>query len=366
MNCTEDKHYMNLALEAANKNLGNTYPNPSVGAVIVKKGKIISVETTSKGGRPHAEENAIKKAGSEAKGATLYVTLEPCYRENSLPCCCALIKNSGISRIVIGVKDSNPDIYGKGIEDLKQAGISVTCDVCRDKAYESNIGFFYTHEKKRPFIALKIASSLDGKIATSSGESKWITNSCSRNYGHLLRANYDAILTGINSVIKDNPTLNCRAAGLKKYSPVRIILDSNLKISEHSNLIKTATEEFPVWIINNVTESSPELNKKGVLLIKSQPKNEGMISPEFVIETLNKRGITRLLIESGSKVNTSFLQKGLVDKIYWFKAPVILGEGSKPAINSLNINSLEQKLSFSLEKHMTLDTDSLEIYKINK
>ncbi len=220
-----DHRFMQAALSLARRNLGQTWPNPSVGALVVKDGRIIAQGWTARGGRPHAETQALDASRrSTRKGATLYVTLEPCsHHGKTAPCTEAIIK-AGISRCVIACRDPNPQVNGKGIEQLKKAGIEVIEHICEKEAREINRGFFSVIEKKRPYIALKIATSLDGKIDCP--QKPWITGEQARAYGHLLRSRYDAIATGIGTVLADDPLLTCRLPGLEDRSPVRIVFDS--------------------------------------------------------------------------------------------------------------------------------------------
>lgn len=240
---------MHVALMHARRNLGQTWPNPSVGAVVVQGGQIVGVGSTGRGGRPHAEPQALAQAGGRAQGATLYVTLEPCsHHGKTTPCADAVIA-AAIARVVVACRDPNLKVNGQGIAKLRAAGIEVVEDVCREEAVALNCGFFSVIKKKRPYVALKIATSQDGKI-TNPGN-RWITNEASRAWGHMLRSRYDAIATGIGTVLADDPLLTCRLPGLEDCSPVRVLFDSQNRLPPDSQLAKT-TGEVPVWVMTKI------------------------------------------------------------------------------------------------------------------
>jgi diaminohydroxyphosphoribosylaminopyrimidine deaminase / 5-amino-6-(5-phosphoribosylamino)uracil reductase len=321
---------MRVALSLARRQSGQTHPNPNVGAVIVKDGQTIAHGITANGGRPHAETIAINNALDKTNGATLYVTLEPCSHHGKTPPCVDAIIASGIKTVVIACTDKNPKIKGSGIAALKNSGIEVIENICEKKALEINQGFFSVIEKNRPYIALKIATSLDGKITSSN--QRWLTGEPARNYGHLLRAQYDAILTGVGTVLADDPLLTCRLNGLESRSPIRIVLDRNKRIPKTAKL----------------------LNDGHGSLIMSEELPE-------VIDELTKRGITSILVEAGAKLTNTFLESGLVDKAYWFRAPIIIGE------EGLDVNDALAKLaSFAQIEHIKLGNDTLDILKCSQ
>ena len=325
---------MQIALRLARRNLGQTWPNPSVGAIIVKDGQIIGQGITAKGGRPHAETQALEQAGEKAKGATLYVTLEPCCHQGQTPPCTDAIIKAGISTVVVACKDPNPLISGLGMELLHQAGITVIEKIGEAEALEINRGFFSVITKKRPYIALKLATSLDGKIATATGASKWITSEKSRFQAQLLRSQYDAIATGIGTVLADDPQLTCRLPGLEGRSPVRVVFDRQGRLSKDSKLMKTK-DQWPVWEM-------------------ASPLSEAM-------EDLANRGITRLLVEAGAKLSTAFLHSGLVDRIYWFRAPLMIGNDGLAAIGDGFTPVLEELKRWQTIKQSALQPDTLDI-----
>jgi len=321
---------MQAALSLARRNLGQTWPNPAVGAVIVKDGKIVAEGTTARGGRPHAETQALEDAGALAKGATLYITLEPCAHHGKTPPCTEAIIKAGIRACVIACRDPNPQVNGKGIAQLRNAGIEVTEGVCKEDAMEINRGFFSVIEKKRPYIALKLATSSDGKITHP--KSRWITGERARAYGQMLRSRYDAIATGIGTVLADDPLLSCRLPGLEDRSPVRVLFDRQNRLPKDSQLAKTA-KDIPLWVMDSPVQDA--------------------------IQSLAEKGITRLLVESGQKLSTAFLQSGLVDRIYWFRAPVVIGD---EGLNAFSDGFSPDLAHWRQKEIVSLDDDTLEIY----
>lgn len=342
---------MNQALELARSALGTTAPNPSVGCIIVKNGIIVGQGVTQKGGRPHAETVALTQAGRHAKNATLYVTLEPCCHTGATPPCTNAIIEAGIKQVVIATKDPFARVNGKGIIALQDAGIKVTYGILEKEATILNAGFFTAQTKKRPWITAKIAMSLDGKIATKSGHSKWITNEQSRQYAHQLRASHDAILVGIGTVLADDPLLTCRLPNVQ-HNPIRIVLDSQLRIPLNSQLVHTASST-PCWIYSQKNEP------RGQAVILPYPTDHSINS---IASDLATRGITRLLIEGGSKIFTAFLQAGLIDELICIRAPIIIGNDGVPAFNMQNNRLIEHCHKFSFNQTFTLGGDIVEIY----
>jgi diaminohydroxyphosphoribosylaminopyrimidine deaminase/5-amino-6-(5-phosphoribosylamino)uracil reductase len=317
---------MKHALEFAQAQLGQTWPNPSVGAVIVQNNIIIGEGATAKNGRPHAETIALAQAGDAAKGATMYVTLEPCSHVGQTPPCAQAIIDAGISHCIIATRDPNPKVDGGGIKMLKDAGIKVTTGVCKKEANEQHRGFFSVIERGRPYIALKIATSADEKIAATANTRTTITGTAAREHGQRLRAEFDAILTGIGTVLIDNPQMNVRIKGLEHKSPIRIVLDRQHRLPATSKILPAWTYDLPL---------------------------------EDVIKDLTERGITRLLIEAGQALNTAFLDHDWVDRVYWYQSPDTL-EGGLDAVKN---SSLSQRLSGwqPVGDMLTLASDTLTI-----
>lgn len=320
-----DEYFMKIALDLAKKGIGFTSPNPLVGAVIVKDGKIIGKGYHEKYGESHGEVNALNSAVEDVYNATMYVTLEPCCHFGKTPPCANRIVESGIRKVVIAMEDPNPIVAGKGIEILRNNGVEVKVGVLKEEAEKLNEIFIKYIVTKRPFTILKAGMSLDGKIATYTGDSKWITGEKAREYGHLLRQKVSAILVGVNTVIMDNPMLNTRLDKVQCKDPIRIILDSNGRnpltskvLNENpSNTIIVVTNFAPIEKINAFKE-------KGADIIVTPVKN-GKVDLQFLMEELGKRKIDSLLIEGGGEVNFSFLKENLVDKVIFFIAPKLIG-----------------------------------------
>jgi len=321
-----DQHYMELALELAARGRGYTSPNPMVGAVVVKNGRIVGKGFHEAAGKPHAEVNAINDAGDDAGGAVIYVTLEPCNHTGRTPPCTEKIIRAGIRRVVTAMEDPNPSVRGGGIARLMSAGIEVTTGVCEDKARKLNEVFVKFVTTGRPFVLLKCAATLDGRIATRTGDSKWVTGPAARAYVHRLRHEYDGILVGIGTVKSDNPSLTARIEGQITRDPIRIILDTRLSIPQ-SSLVLNLNSDSPTLLVTGSNLSpvqSSQMKKKGVRIIEC-PTQEFGIDLNALMERLGKLGITSVLIEGGSRAAASALNAGIVDKVAFFYAPKILG-----------------------------------------
>jgi diaminohydroxyphosphoribosylaminopyrimidine deaminase/5-amino-6-(5-phosphoribosylamino)uracil reductase len=321
---TSDETYMKMALELAAKGIGRTSPNPAVGAVLVKNKKVISSDYHRRAGTPHAEVLAIKKAGLKAKGATLFVTLEPCcHRDKKTPPCTGAIIKAKIKKVVVAMIDPNPKVAGKGITELRRAGIDTETGVMKEAAMRLNESFITFITTGRPFIILKVAQSLDGKIATSRGESKWITGPEARTYVHELRRSVDAVLVGVSTVRKDNPSLDCRIRGCR--NPYRVIVDSSLKIPAGSKVLRHGDGKT----IIATTKKAParkikQLRARGhtVLVLKEKA---GRVDLKSLVKELGKLEIMSLMIEGGSTINAAALSQRIVDKVIFFCAPKIIG-----------------------------------------
>jgi diaminohydroxyphosphoribosylaminopyrimidine deaminase/5-amino-6-(5-phosphoribosylamino)uracil reductase len=317
---------MKIALELAARGKGYTSPNPMVGAVVVKDGQIVGKGWHEKVGGPHAEVNAIDDAGEQAAGSTIYVTLEPCNHQGRTPPCTGKILSAGIKHVVMAMKDPNPDVSGGGADFLIRNGVTVESGVCEADALRLNEYFIKFINKKRPFVTLKCAATLDGRIATRTGDSKWVTGASARKYVHELRHAMDAIMVGVNTVKADNPSLNTRLEDKQGVDPIRIVLDSKLSIPENSKLLQIPSGSDTLIITGNSEASSKRfaIEKAGVKVINAQLR-DGRIDLDALMNQLGKMGITSLLIEGGAQVAASALQAGIVDKINFFYAPKILG-----------------------------------------
>lgn len=356
---SDDLQYMRNALALARMGLGNTWPNPVVGCVLVKNNHIIARARTANGGRPHAEQLALEQAGDNAKGATAYVTLEPCAHEGETPSCARLLIEAGVCKVIVGILDPDVRTNGNGIAFLKKAGVDVIAGLLEQESFAMNEGFFLKQLKARPFITLKTATTLDGQIATSSGQSKWITGEAARARGHILRAQHDAIAVGVNTVINDNPTLTCRLQDVEK-SLIRIVFDTNGKLTGTEKIFENIKNN-PVWIIT----ASKDLNIIGTTILQVSKNAQGHIDIKEALQAITNEGITRLLIEGGANLMTSFLQQNLFDELHWFRAPSIIGSDGLSAVQPLNINEMADIKTLQLKESMCLGNDQLEIYKRN-
>lgn len=363
---TQDSHFMRHAIAIANMAIGTTAPNPTVGCVIVKDNKIIASAHTARNGRPHAETLALLDAGDAAKGATAYVTLEPCsHYGQTAPCATSLIK-AGIKRVVIATTDPFPEVNGNGIRMLQDARIEVVTSICENEAKQQNEGFFSVQQKGRPFITLKTATSLDGKIALQNGTSKWVTGEESRNYVHLMRSKHDAVITGIATIMADNPTLNCRLPGMEDRNPVRVALDTNLSIPIDSQLVQTA-KNIPCWIITikETLAAQPDklkmLEQAGVKIIAVRTAGNGKVCMEDAMVKIAENGINSAMIEAGSAINTAALRFGLIDRIAWFRAPLIIGKEGLPAFGDIQLETLIDAGKFTIVSCKNIGNDTLEI-----
>jgi diaminohydroxyphosphoribosylaminopyrimidine deaminase/5-amino-6-(5-phosphoribosylamino)uracil reductase len=352
---------MRAALALARRSLGRTWPNPSVGCVIVRDGRVIARGRTREGGRPHAEADAIAHAGEPLKGATVYVTLEPCSHHGRTPPCADALVAAGVARVVSALEDPDPRVKGQGHARLKAAGIAVEVGDSAAQAAEINAGFLLRVQEGRPLFHLKLASSLDGRIATASGESKWITGEAARADGQRLRAIHDAILVGSGTAAADDPDLTCRLPGLAGRSPVRIVLDSKARLAPTSKLATTA-RQVPVWLV--CTSAAPAaarevLHEAGVEIIEVAA-GDGRVDVAAAGHALGARGLTRVLVEGGGQVAAAFLKAGLVDRISSYRAGLVLGGDGRSAVGELGFNRLDFAPRFRLVSARSLAGDTLE------
>ena len=327
------KEHMRRALALAKKAEGRTSPNPMVGAVIVKNGLTLSEGYHKKAGLPHAEIEALKKAGNEARGADLYVNLEPCCHQGRTgPCVEAIIK-SGIRRVFVGMRDPNPLVYGKGIRALKKSAIQVTTGILRAECRQLNEIFIKFTGSGKPFVILKSAISLDGKIAASSGESKWISGSRSRQLTHQVRDRVDAIMVGAGTVLKDDPLLTARLKNRKGENPIRVILDNGCRIPLSRKVFSNAAADRVIYVASEKISAArkKQLRRMGVELCVMKEKRGGVNLPQLM-KYLGDRDITSVLLEGGSELSASALREKIVDKIMFFVAPIIIGGKQSPSV----------------------------------
>ncbi|MBI2612350.1 bifunctional diaminohydroxyphosphoribosylaminopyrimidine deaminase/5-amino-6-(5-phosphoribosylamino)uracil reductase RibD [Candidatus Kaiserbacteria bacterium] len=329
-----DETLMHEALRLAKKGAGWTNPNPMVGAVIVKGTRVTARGFHKRAGKSHAEIEALSEAGEGARGATLYVNLEPCAHFGKTPPCVDAIIQAGIKRVVCATKDPNPRVNGKGITRLRKAGIPVRVGACANEARALNEAFFTFHRKKRPFIGLKYAASLDGKLSTRTGDSKWITNKEARAYARSLRGSYQAVLVGIRTILSDDPHLGVRAQG--KRDPLRIILDPDLRIPLSAKVLRDQN------VLIAASFGAPRrkkmaLEKRGSTILLFKGKG---IPLRGLLRELRKRNIVSILVEGGGKTIGSFLDERLLDRVYAFYAPVLIGGKDASTIGGRGVRTL--------------------------
>ncbi len=321
-----DNAFMNRALDLAVKGRGHTSPNPLVGAVVVNNGVLVGQGFHEAVGQYHAEVNALNDAGDRAKGATLYVTLEPCNHFGRTPPCTQQVIKAGISRVVVAMQDPNTAVKGGGNDYLQAHGIEVTVGIGEKRARQINEAFIKYTQTKRPFVTLKCAATLDGRIATRTGDAKWITGERSREYVHHLRHSTDAIMVGIGTVKADDPSLTTRLKDTRTKDPLRIILDTQLSIDTDAKVLQLKSEASAILVTSDSVsaEKKKRIEQKGVQVISVTLK-DGRIDLNVLMDRLGAMGVTSLLIEGGSRVIASALAAQVVDKIIFFFAPKILG-----------------------------------------
>ena len=362
----EDIEYMRRAIELAERGVGFTNPNPMVGAVIVKGGKVIGEGWHERCGEWHAERNAFKNCTVPAEGATMYVTLEPCCHYGKTPPCTEAIIEHGIARVVVGMEDPNPLVAGKGIALLREAGIEVVCGVEEEALREQNRVFLKYISTKLPWVAMKTAMTLDGKIATRTGDSKWITGAEARAYVHELRHRFMAIVVGIGTAVADDPLLNCRIEGRGVRQPIRVVVDSNARLSLDSQLVKTAGE-YRTIVAH--TRFAPEervkaLRETGVEMLLCKEK-EGLVDVRNLLELLGLSGIDSILLEGGGSLNYTFLSEGLADELYAFIAPKIVGGmNAKTPVEGAGMEKMADAINLELENVLNVGHDVLLKLKV--
>jgi diaminohydroxyphosphoribosylaminopyrimidine deaminase/5-amino-6-(5-phosphoribosylamino)uracil reductase len=361
-----DTAHMRAALTLAARGLGRVWPNPAVGCVLVSPDqRVIARGWTQPGGRPHAETEALRRAGAAAKGATAYVSLEPCSHHGKTPPCAEALIAAGIARCVVAIEDADTRVQGRGLETLRAAGVAVTVGPLRAEAGELNAGFFSRITSGRPLVALKIASTLDGRIALASGESRWITGEAARVRVHLLRARHDAVLIGSGTALADDPELTCRLLGLEERRPVRILLDRNLSLPLTAKLVVSAASH-PTWMVvgpDVAVARGKAYRDAGVELIEGSLDAKGRLDLTAVMAELGRRGLTRILVEGGSRLTAALLAEDLVDRLLWFRSPGIIGGDGIPAAAPLSLASLTEMPRFQRIAVETLGEDLLESYK---
>jgi diaminohydroxyphosphoribosylaminopyrimidine deaminase/5-amino-6-(5-phosphoribosylamino)uracil reductase len=356
---------MRAALALARRGLGQVWPNPSVGCVLVKDGNVVGRGWTQQGGRPHSEAEALRRAGDAARGATAYVSLEPCCHWGKTPPCADALIAAGVIRVVAAMQDPDPRVAGQGLTRSREAGLAVETGLCAADAAEVNAGFLMRLARGRPLVTLKLATTLDGRIATASGESRWITGPAARAHGHFLRATHDAVMVGSNTVLADDPELTCRLDGLEDRSPVRIVVDGGLRVASTAKLVVEA-QRVPTWFLtrNNADRGRhADLAERGVEVIDCPPGPSGFVDLDAALAALGHRGLTRVLVEGGGGLAAALLAAGLVDRIAWFRSSSIIGGDGLSAIAALPVASLAAAPRFERLTLETVGEDVLETFR---
>jgi diaminohydroxyphosphoribosylaminopyrimidine deaminase/5-amino-6-(5-phosphoribosylamino)uracil reductase len=351
---------MRSALALARRGVGNTWPNPSVGCVILRDGRVVGRAVTAPGGRPHAEPAALAMAGPAARGATVYVTLEPCCHWGRTPPCTDALIAAGVARVVIAARDPDPRVHGAGIAQLRAAGIAVDEGVLEAEAHAVTAGFRQRITTGRPLVTLKLAATLDGRIATHSGESRWITGPAARRAAHALRGRNDAVLVGVGTVLADDPDLTCRLPGFRTTPIVRVVADSHLRTPLTSRLAAT-THENPVWLLireGTTRERRHAFSDLGATVIEVPGADAG-VDLAAGLTALGTAGITGLLVEGGAQIAAALLRADLVDRVAWFHAPSVMGADGWPAVQAFGIERLDAMPRFTRVDATPLGEDML-------
>ncbi len=359
-----DIAHMRAALALARRGLGRVRPNPAVGCVVVAEGRVVGRGWTLPGGRPHAETEALKRAGSAARGATVYVSLEPCCHHGRTPPCSEALISAKVARLVAPMEDPDPRVDGAGFAALRAAGIAVEIGLGAEEARELNRGFLLRLGEGRPLVTLKTATTLDGRIATHRGESQWITGERARARAHLLRAQHDAVMIGVGTALADDPELTCRLPGLAAASPVRILVDPRLRLPLTAALVTTA-RRVPTWVLA-LASADPARRDAfagcGVEVIEVSPgENDGLDVPAM-LRTLGGRGLTRVLVEGGAKLAAALLRERLVDRIAWFRAARLIGGDGMPVAAAFGVDRLTDASAFVRRAIEPCGEDVLETY----
>ena len=350
-----DSFYMNLALNLARGTLGQTSPNPVVGAVLVKDGQIIGMGAHLRAGEPHAEVHAVQMAGDQVKGSTLYVTLEPCSHYGKTPPCSDLIIKSGVKKVFVATTDPNPQVAGTGIERMTKAGIEVKVGILQEEARDLNKIFFYNIQTGLPYVTLKSAASLDGKTATVMGESKWITGDESRADVHHLRHQHDGIMVGVNTVLKDNPSLTTRLAEGGK-NPIRIILDTHLRTPLDAQVI--IDQQAPTWIVTGAEVDQKRVSQFSELGIEVIKMESQKVSIKEMLVVLGKKGITSIFVEGGAEVHGSFLKEHAFQQIITYIAPKLIGGKNAPtSFGGQGIEHIAEAVSLNIKQVDRIGSD---------
>jgi len=354
-----DLRFMALALALGRRGMGRVWPNPAVGCVLVNKGQIVGRGWTADGGRPHAEVRALAQAGPAAGGATAYVTLEPCSHQGQTPPCAQALIDAGVARVVIATGDPDPRVAGRGIGMLRDAGITVDLGLCETLARKDHAGFLSRVTESRPFVTLKLAGTLDGRIATAAGESQWITGPEARRDVHMMRARHDAVMVGAGTVRADDPMLTVRALGLARQ-PVRVVMSRAMKISSECQLAQTAAD-VPVWLCHGKGAEVGAWTAKGAISLPCATV-AGQVDPRAAMAALAGKGITRVFCEGGGMLAASLLHAGMVDQLVVYTAGSAIGAEGTPMLAAMGIDRLDSAPRFALHSVRSIGNDIRHIW----
>ena len=363
----DDVGHMRAALALARRGLGRVAPNPAVGCVLLRDGVVVGRGWTQPGGRPHAETEALKRAGAAAAGATAYVTLEPCAHHGSTPPCADALIAAGVSRVVAAIEDPDPRVAGRGLGRLRAAGISVDLGICAEEARQLNAGFLKRVEAGLPLVTLKLATSLDGKIATHTGESRWITGAPARALGHMLRRQHDAVMVGSGTILADDPELTVRLPGLGDPPPRRIVVDGRLRTPLTAKLVATA-RQVPTTIVTLAGVDALRagaFRDCGVTVIEIHRDGDGNVDLEPALRALAKQGLTRILVEGGATLAASLLRGRLVDRVAWFRSAGLIGGDGLEAVKPFGVDRLADQALGTRLSVMRLGQDLLETFALS-
>ncbi len=358
---------MRAALALARRGLGSTWPNPAVGCVLVREGRVVGRGVTAPGGRPHAEVIALAIAGDQARGATAYVTLEPCSHHGQTPPCADALVSAGVARVVVAFADPDKRVDGAGIAVLRAAGTDVSVGLLSAEAQLLQAGFLSRVGLGRPMVTLKLASTLDGRIATRTGESRWITGPEARRAAHALRGQHDAVLAGVGTVQADDPDLTCRIPGYRKTPDLRLVVDSRLRTRLTSRVVATAAA-VPTWFLHR-PDADPDrvlaLKQAGARLIEVAGAEHG-VDLTTGLQALGAVGLTRVLVEGGAQIAAALLRAGLVDRVAWFHAPAVMGGDGWPAAQAFGTTTLDGMPRFLRVDSRPLGDDMLTEFHRNE
>lgn len=365
MSADADHRYMGLALSLGRRGQGRVWPNPAVGCVIVAENRIVGRGWTQPGGRPHAETVALLQAGAAAKGATVYVTLEPCAHHGQTPPCAQALIEAHVARVVIALQDDDPRVNGQGISMLRAANIQVDTDCCATMAAADHAGFLFKTTENRPLVTLKLATSFDGRIATATGESQWITGPDARRLVHAQRARHDAVMVGAGTARSDDPSLTVRGLGIAQQ-PVRIVVSRRLDVPLQSKLAASA-KDVPLWLCHG-REAPSELvsawRDLGATLIEC-PAIGRQFDLVALLQRLAEKGLTRVFCEGGGTLAAALLQADVVDRLIGFTAGVALGAEGQPGIGAMGVDRLSEAPRFTLQNTQKIGPDALHIWHRN-